>query len=94
MTDKTREVLDLIFEFLLSMFILAGAGFLIYRGIASELGSGVITLIVGYWFTKRSNESAVNNLLRQSPTVTPILNTNDTPVVNLDATVVKTGNNI
>ena len=61
------------FEFLLSMFILAGGGFLLYRGIASELASGVITLIVGYWFTKRSNESAVNNLLRQSPTMVPIL---------------------
>ena len=60
------------FEFLLSVFIIAGAGFLLYLGIATELASGVITLIVSFWFQKRSNESAVNNLLRQSPIVVPV----------------------
>jgi len=80
MKDATREVLDLLFEFLLSMFLIGGAGFLIFQGVASELASGVITLVTGYWFQKRSNESAVNNLLRQSPTITPIKNTNVEPV--------------
>lgn len=79
MKNSTREVIDLLFEFLLSMFILGGFGFLLYKGIASELASGVITLVVGYWFQKRSSESAVNNLLRQSPSMAPVQNTPVTP---------------
>ncbi len=106
MKDVTREVMELLFEFLLSMFIIAGSGFLIYKGIASELASGVITLVTGFWFTKRANESAVNNLLRQSPSLAPIVLDNVTPITQTLETITnssnsptttpppKTGNNI
>jgi len=80
MKDGTREVLDLLFEFLLSLMLIGGSGFLIFNGVASELASGVVTLVTGYWFQKRSNESAVNNLLRQSPTMVPIQNTTVPPI--------------
>ncbi len=75
----------MLFEFLLSLLIIAGAGFMIYRGIASEFACGVISLVTGFWFTKRSNESAVNTLLKQPPvnmvsTPTPLQSTVQIPV--------------
>ena len=79
MSNNAREVLDLLFEFLLSLCLYIGAGFLLYKGIASELASGVIGIVTTFWFNKRSNESAVNNLLRQSPTISPVQTDNVSP---------------
>ena len=70
------------YEFLLSLFIIGGAGYLLMMGVAPELCAGVITLVTGFWFSKRSNENAVNNLLRQSPTMVPIKNTIESEVKN------------
>lgn len=64
--------MEAVFEFFLSLFIIGGAGFLLYSNIATELAAGVITLVTGYWFQKRSNESAVSNLLREAPIMLPI----------------------
>lgn len=79
MKTATREVIDLFLEFLLSIFLCSGAGFLLFYGIAVELASGVIMMIAVYWFQKRSNESAVNNLLRQAPDLQNIQDSNATP---------------
>ena len=67
MKDGTREVMGLIFEFLLSVLLILVSSFMMYKGIAIEFYSGLATLVVTFWFVNRSNTSAVNNLLRQPP---------------------------
>jgi len=91
MKSSLREVLDVMFEFLLSMLLIVGSGYLLCIGVASELASGVVTLVVGYWFTSRSNATAVNNLLRQSPTLVPIANENHTTLPQTQQVVPATG---
>jgi hypothetical protein len=91
MNTTTREVLDLLFEFILSMVIIIGAGFLIYKAIAPEFCTGLITLVVGYWFTNRSNTTAVKNLLTQPPAV-KLPESTDTTQTQTEQT--KTGQNI
>lgn len=94
MKTSTKEVLDLLFEFLLSVMLTGGSGFLLYANVAPELASGVITLVVGYWFTSRSNASAVNNLLRQSPTIVPIANENHTTLPQTQISVPADGQQV
>lgn len=102
----TREVLDLILEFLLSVIIIVGGGYLITKAIAPEFATSIIALVVGFWFTSRSNASAVNTLLRQPPKIqipepptnpevinTPDIITPETPAP-APAPVAKTGQNI
>lgn len=78
MSIPSREVMAEVFEFVLSIFIISVSVFLLYCRLATELASGLITMITVYWFQKRSNDSAVQTLLRQSPTIVPILNENHT----------------
>lgn len=63
MGSTKREVMLEVFEFVLSLFIISVSAFMIYKGVAVELFSGVITLVTGYWFTKQSNTSAVNTAI-------------------------------
>jgi len=62
-----REVIQDMYEFVLSLLLIVGGGYLLVCGVATELVSGVIGIVITYWFQKRSNESAINNLLRQPP---------------------------
>jgi len=80
----TQEVLDLIFEFLLSCLVIAGGGclMLIGRGDSSFITS-MIALVIYFWFQSRSNTATVNTLLKQFP-----LSTTTTP---LPTTTVTTG---
>jgi len=71
------------FEFVLSLVLIVGGGYLLMIKIAPELASGIISSVVVFWFTKRSNDSAVNNLLRESPTLVPILNNIIPPVTEV-----------
>jgi len=64
-----KESMDALFGFILSVLLIAGGGFLLVLKVAPELASGVITLVVGFWFTQRSNAVAVNNLLKQGPSI-------------------------
>ena len=74
------------YEFALSFVILLGGGFLLLNGIAVEFASGLMSLVVGFWFQKRSSENAVNNLLRNPPTILPIANEFQTPPIKAETT--------
>jgi len=81
-----------LYEFALSMFILGGSGYMLASHTAPELASGVVLLVVGYWFNKKSAESAVNQLLTQPPVMAIIDKTttataNTAPIVNVDPIV-------
>jgi hypothetical protein len=87
-----REVIQDMYEFVLSLLLIVGGGYMLMHGVATELVSGVIGIVITYWFQKRSNESAINNLLRQSPITQPIDSKNVTPsqqVLECDSNPVK-----
>jgi hypothetical protein len=59
-----KEVIEMIFEFVLSLVILIGGGFLIFKNIAPELCAGIMGTVVAYWFTNRTI-SKLNNANNQ-----------------------------
>lgn len=56
MTRITKEGLSLVFEFVLSMTVLVGGGYLAAQGIAPELASTAIGIVLAYWFSRRQSE--------------------------------------
>ncbi len=98
-----REVLDLIFEFLLSCLVIGGGGVLMLIGKGdSSFITSMIALVIYFWFQSRSTTAAVNNLLKQFPTTQAIVPPVPTPVLSpapvetnpTNPPVVPPGNNI
>jgi ABC-type uncharacterized transport system permease subunit len=79
-TNPSREVIDMIFEFVLSILIILVAAFLIYSGVVVDFSCGLITLVTTFWFVKRSNEATVKTLLQQTPIISPLILPSITPV--------------
>jgi hypothetical protein len=62
------EVIDLIFEFLVSILVIAGGGFLMFIGKGdSTFITAMMALVIGFWFQSRSNATTVRNLLQPPP---------------------------
>jgi len=51
-----REVMSLVFEFLISVMVLGGGGFLVYYDKAPELAAASIGAVIAYWFSNRQAE--------------------------------------
>jgi hypothetical protein len=63
-----KEVLDLVFEFLISLLVIAGGGALMWYGRGeSTFLTSMIALVIYFWFQSRTNNATVTNLLKQLP---------------------------
>ncbi|MCL6443356.1 MAG: hypothetical protein K6T83_07860 [Alicyclobacillus sp.] len=56
-----REVVALLFEFVLSLVIIVGGGFLLYTGHATDIAIAAIMTVIPFWFTRRSQEQQQSN---------------------------------
>jgi hypothetical protein len=61
MRTVNREVFVLVFEFILSIVVLIGSGFLLLKGVAPELAAGAVTSVITFWFMRRANDAANQN---------------------------------
>lgn len=52
----TREVMSIVFEFILSVIILIGGGYMVFTGQGTELGVSAVTAVITFWFTRRQAE--------------------------------------
>jgi hypothetical protein len=69
--EAMREVLDLIFEFLISILVIGGGGILMMLGKGDNTFlTSMMALVIYFWFQSRTNEKTVNNLLKQFPVQT------------------------
>ena len=63
-----REVLDLIFEFLISILVIGGGGILMLMGKGDNTFlTSMMALVIYFWFQSRSNAATVSNLMKQFP---------------------------
>ena len=68
-----REVLDLIFEFLISILVIGGGGILMMMGKGDNTFlTSMMALVIYFWFQSRSNAATVSNLLKQLPLQPPV----------------------
>ena len=62
------EVIDLIFEFLVSLLVIAGGGFLMFMGKGdSTFITSMMALVIYFWFQSRATDKTVQNLYKQPP---------------------------
>ncbi|MNI96207.1 hypothetical protein D3C73_1546070 [compost metagenome] len=52
-----RELMTIVFEFLLSIVVLVGGGYLLTTGSNTEIASSMITAVITFWFVRRQNEA-------------------------------------
>jgi hypothetical protein len=68
------EVIDLIFEFLISLLVIAGGGFLMFIGKGDNTFiTSMMALVIYFWFQSRNNKATVDNLMKQFPIQTGTL---------------------
>jgi len=76
------EVIELIFEFLISVLVIGGGGLLMLFGKGnSEFITSMMALVIYFWFQSRSNSATVKNLLQQIPGLPQQPPTIQTPTV-------------
>lgn len=55
-------------EWSLSIIVLLGGGFLIYKGVGNELAVSAITFVITFWFTRRQSEQTAAMLKNKDET--------------------------
>ncbi len=73
--NERRELVVIVFEFVLTLVVIVGGGFMISKGIAPEFMIGIITTVVMFWFSDK-----IPN--KKTPPRTEIT----TPAVKVDST--------
>lgn len=51
-----REVLSLSYEFIISLVVLVGGGFMVYSEHGVEVGVSSVTAVITFWFARRQQE--------------------------------------
>lgn len=89
----SREVLSLVFEFVITLVVLIGGGFLVYKGTATEIAVAAISTVIAFWFGNRIREqktSQNNNTGATTPvTSTASASSDDTPKEQTPFDVIK-----
>lgn len=57
-----REVLSLSYEFLLSLLIIGGGGYMMFEGKETALVSAIIGSVVTFWFSRRQTETTIEKM--------------------------------
>jgi len=74
-----KEVLDLTYEFILSLVAICGGGFLLYQGRATDVVISLMSVIITFWFSRRATNSMLNKQQATQTAADQMKATNQTP---------------
>jgi hypothetical protein len=59
----------IVLEFVISLVVLLGGGFLLYTGHSPEVAISAITAVITFWFARRSAEAQARAAIQPTPAI-------------------------
>lgn len=93
-TEGLKEVLDMIFEFVLSLVVILGGGYLLYLGKATDVVISLVSVVITFWFSRRSVGVAggIISKIKPAAPAAPANVVNEIPTVTLTQGGTNNGN--